>query len=394
MKKSLLKKIFNKLSPKKYFITGLNSGYKNLQYRALLYYKTAPLLDKSIVSSYSHTNLWEITEIVSILNHFGFVVDVIDRGAKNFIPEDKYDLFIGLTSGGSGRFFGKYARAMPHSVKIALATTTEPSVANDRGYARYHEFKERTGIDAPPMRVFDIGFREFLSYIDYIFCYGQKGAFSFNSYKKYKKPIYTIMPGTSPHINFNPKWLKSRKRNRFVCFAGNGFIYKGVDLLVEAFIKMPDCYLTICGPDSEKAFFKAYDKIIKTRPNITYEGFIKVGGARFQELCSACSFVILHSASEGCCTSVATMMRAGLVPIVNPETGIDVGNFGFLMTDADNKIQDIINTVQEAARISYNEYSSRVYKTLKTSILYTQSSFTEHFTKALLDVMEKEERFH
>ena len=395
MIKKILRKIKNLILPPNYFIKGLNSGYNNLKYKALLYYKTESLSNKRSIKSYTHTNLWEVTEIVSILNRFGFEVDVVDRMLTNFMPEDKYDLFIGLSAGNSGKFFGKYAKALSKAVKIAYVLGPEPRFSDECVIARYDEFKERTGIDAPPMRTYtSINFDEFANLANYIFCFGEDGVFSFNSYKKYNKPIYSIMPGTSPDINFNPAWLKTRNRKHFLCFAGGGFICKGVDLIVEAFQKMPEYKITICGPDNEKAFFDAYGKTLQNNPNINFEGFVKVGGNRFQKLCEECSFVIFHSSSEGCCTSVATGIRAGLVPIVSQGTSINVGDFGFLMTDEENKIENIVDTVKKVVTMSDEEYVNRVYRTLENSIIYSQSSFTKTFTTALLKVMKSEKRFN
>ena len=47
----------------------------------------------------------------------------------------------------------------------------------------------------------------------------------------------------------------------FLCFAGNGFICKGVDVLIEAFLQTPDLNLSICGPNTEKAFLRPMKKI-------------------------------------------------------------------------------------------------------------------------------------
>lgn len=379
----------------KTFITGIDSDYKDLPYRALLYYKTEPFTDKKKMCSYSHTNLWEIVEMVAIMNHFGFVVDVIDRSAENFSPENIYDLYIGLGSGNSGKYFAEYAKKIPNAIKILYATGADPILRHGLSLHVYESFRTRTGIYASPMRLFDkADFKEFIKFTDYIFCMGEENVFSYRSYKKYDKPMFSIVPGTSPNIRFSPTWLKSRKRNNFLCFAGNGFIHKGVDVIVEAFFHMPECNLTICGPDSEKVFFDAYGKKIIESPNIQYEGFVTVDEGKFEEICSECSFTILYSSSEGAATSVATAIRAGLVPIVNPETGININEFGFLMTNKQDRIGDIITTVRKVSEMGDEEYSQRVYAALLASLNYTQSAFNISFTKALLSVMKNEPRFH
>ncbi|MCG7854044.1 MAG: glycosyltransferase [Methanosarcinaceae archaeon] len=267
---------------------------------------------------YAHPNIWELLEMIRLLNLFGFVVDVIDRSVDDFVPKDIYDLFIGLGSGGSGKYYMKYASLLKRAIKVLYATGADPILSNKLALEQYNRFYERTGIKAPPMRMRDIDFKKFIFLSDYIFCIGEENSFSFSSYKKYNKQIHPIFPSSNPHIKFSLEWLATRRPNRFYCRAGNGFIYKGVDLLVEAFRQTPHLELYISGPDSEPAFFEAYKAVINKAPNISYEGFISM--EQFNELCGSCSYSLSASASEGCSTSVTTSMRAGLVPIINYET--------------------------------------------------------------------------
>jgi hypothetical protein len=150
---------------------------------------------------------------------------------------------------------------------------------------------------------------------------------------------------------------------------------------------MPGYELRICGPASEPAFFEVYGQRIKESNNISYEGFVMVGSDKFHDLCSSCSYVILNAASEACATSVVTCQRAGLVPIVTPECGIDVNGFGFLMNGKDNRIDDIIQVAETANMLSKEDYRNRVYNSLISSQKYTQASFTRLFSQAILEIM-------
>ena len=391
LQKTKLKK--PKKKRKEVFITGLNSGLKNLPHRALLYFKTDPFVCPDLVNKYKHPNVWEVTEIVAILNRFGFEVDLIDRSADDFLPDDVYELFVGLGSGGSGRHFGKYAKRLPRAVKILYATARNPLHGDQLTKERYQRFAERTKIQATPMRLrSEINIDEFARCSDYIFCYGEKSSFSYQSYERYGKPMFSIMQGISPKVRFSPAWLNTRKRNRFICFSGDGFIWKGVDLVVEAFLKVPECDLVICGPDSDKAFFDAYGKAIAESPNIRYEGFLDVGGERFEELCAQCSFVIFCGFSEGCATSVTTMLGAGMVPVLSAGTGVNVGEFGFSIVGEEDSIMidDMVKTVRNVSTMDHDEYVWRVLRTLEDSSKYTQASLTQSFSKALLSVMREQ----
>jgi glycosyltransferase involved in cell wall biosynthesis len=386
----LLKRIYNRILRHKYrFVRGLDGGNEGLKKRCLLYYKTDPFFNRKAVEKYGHTNLWEILEIVRLLNEHRFVVDVIDRTANDFLPEDIYDFFIGLGAGNSGKYFAKYAKVLKKATKVLYAAGPEPNLSNKLVKERYDQFRERTGIDAPYMRIItEVDFDKFSGLTDYIFCIGEPGTFSFESYKKHNRPCYSILPGTSPDIRFSEDWIPERDRKSFLCFAGDGFICKGVDLLVEAFEQMPDMKLYICGPDSEPAFFRAYGDLINRSNNIFYEGFVGVGSTKFHDLCSKCSFVILNSSSEGCATSVVTCLRAGLVPIVNHETSVNTGDFGFLMEDKTNIIEDIKMWVKHASNLDDQEYRRRVDGTVQESLKYTQASFTESFNNALENIIK------
>jgi len=362
--------------------------------KAALYYKTEPFFVN--VDNYTHTNNWEILQSIKILNHKGFSVDLIDRRNSNWKPESKYDIFLGLGVGNSGRNFAKHAIISGAPRKILLAMGPQPDTSNKRTLKRYEMFKERTGYSAPPMRtVEDVVGEKFLDIIeatDFIFAIGEEGTPSYNSFLKYDKPVLNFLPSTSSSVKFDNTYLQTRKNNSFLCFAGNGFICKGVDLVVEAFLRTPEKELHICGPSSEKSFFNYYGSKISKSPNIKYHGFIKPGGDIFNKLAATCSYVIFHSSSEGCCTSVATSIKAGIVPIINSWTGILVENEinGFTLNEKGDIISDIIDTCEAASNITTEKYNTLVNGVIKKSKLFSQESFTQSYSKALDIVLQKQ----
>ena len=58
----------------------------------------------------------------------------------------------------------------------------------------------------------------------------------------------------------------------------------------------------------EAALYTAYRDIIEGSSNISFYGFIDVNGEVYKELCEICSFTLLHSAAEGCCTAIINNM--------------------------------------------------------------------------------------
>lgn len=368
-------------------------GSKGSSRKALLYYKNESLVFPWLARSYSHTNLWEIREIVRILNRKGFLVDLVDRDAEQFIPEDEYELFIGLGAGLSGKFFAKYAKRLPSATKILLAAGPEPRVSNQLVREQYDRFNNRKKTAVPAMRLTEgLDFETFAALTDYFLVIGEQHTFCPQTYKVLGKPVLTYLPSSSPKIRFDPEWIKKRDRKSFLCFAGNGFICKGVDILVDAFVNMPDATLHICGPDTEKNFFDVMGDAIKKSGNIHYEGFVDVGGEKFNWLTSKCSYVIFASSSEGCATSVTTVFRAGLVPILTPETSIDVGTFGYLIDGSkDDLILTTIERCKEAMDLNDASYTSKVWSVLKDSLKYTQGSFSKTIETALITVLEEKD---
>ena len=371
------------------FVQGLTGGFGRSTQRALLYYKTDPFLYPDALADYEHTNLWEIVEIVRILNTFGFVVDVIDRNADNFLPENKYDLFLGLGAGRSGKYFAKYAGVLPRAIKVLLAAGPEPTLSNRLVQEHYDRFNARHGTNVPAMRLTEgIDFPAFVELTDYFLCIGEDDQFCPSTYKHLGRPVLTFLPAVSPRVRFSGDMARTRSRKKFLCFAGDGFICKGVDQLVEAFTEMPDLDLHLCGPDSEPGFFDVLGAQIRQSQNIWYEGFVKVGSATFEKLLQECSFVLFASSSEGCATSVATVMKGGMVPILSKEVGIHIGEFGFRLEGERDKLTGTIQAVcRRASLISNAEYRNRVYDTLKDSLKYTQASFTQTFSRAILQIV-------
>jgi hypothetical protein len=359
---------------------------------AALYYKTESL--RIDVSQYTHVNNWMVVEIIRLLTSQGYLVDLIDRTCHDWAPKKTYDLFLGLGVGSSGKNFANYADISGAPKKVLLAMGPQPDISNKLVLERYEMFHKRTGQYAPPMRTVDAvtgeNFIRIIKSTDFIFNAGEQNSPAYNSFVKYGKPVINIYPPSSPSVVFDSDWLHSRDINSFLCFSGNGFICKGVDLVVESFLKNPEKRLHICGPSSEAAFFNYYGELIKNSSNIKYHGFIIPGGKKFNELAAECSFVVFHSAAESCATSVTTCMRAGLVPIINKWTSIIVEKGCVEISEDGDLIQNITNMINMAATMDREDYQQKVNSILEKSKVFSEKSFTESFTKAISYVVQDE----
>jgi len=366
-----------------------DGGFKGLSRKALLYYKTDVFWRPALVNEHKHNNNWEVLEIVKVLNKLGFCVDIVDRTHQSFIPKDEYDLFIANASGNSGKRYGEYAAALPSAFKVIYAVGPDPTLSNKLVKERYDKFNERMNCRADYQRIIDTDFDSFTENTDAIFCFGEPGQFSFKSYERYNLPIYPIMPSAPEGIGFSPEWLKTRSPKKFICIAGSGLICKGVDLIIEAFLDMPEYEVHICGPDDEPQLIKAYGTKIKKANNIHLHGFIDMCGEKLRQISSECSYVLFHSAAEGIATSVTNCLQAGLVPIINYETGFDTEGFGILINSSDERVQNIGSAVDRAAKLDSETYSEFVYGALEKSAQFSRAGFTASFSKAVIQIMSR-----
>ncbi len=380
----MIKKILQKLLRRQFIKDYTKNCVQSCKGHALLYYKTDPLIIKSLAKDYTHTNYWEVVEMVRIFNKLGYSVDIIDRTADptKLDIADKYDIFLGIGAGDSGRFFGDIAAKVSSALKIFYAMGPEPVLSNELIKKRYHYFHERhQGLNLEMRRMItkvDMG--RSMKYTDVIFINGNE--FTRNSYQKLGKDIYRVFSSSHPGLKTSYEDFNNKSQKKFLYFGGNGNIVKGLDLAIEVFEKLPELELYICAPDYEEEFNKIYSPIIKRARNIHFLGFIKVGGKLFNRVTAECGYVILPSCSEGCATSVTTCMRRGLVPIITRETGLDVGDFGYLIKDV--KTDALRKQIIEISNEPKIEFIARGARTYAESSKYTQENFSKSFKESLL----------
>lgn len=365
-------------------IRDLNYTNKSLKKKALILYKTDPFI--LFKSDYiKHTNNWEIIELVKILNNLNFLVDVVDRNANDLYFEDKYDLFIGNAAGPSGKNYGLIASQLNKATKIIMANSPEPYISDKATIERYKKFSEKNNVPFKPLRVRgkDFPFKNFVKKSDYILVCGDLDQYAAKSYNKFNKKIINYYPSTKPLRKKNLNLTNKSKKN-FLCFAGDGLIAKGVDIVVEAFLKNPNLNVYICGPN-EELLIKGIGQKIKKSSNIFLEGFVTIGSKHYYNLIEKCTFTVLPSASEGCVTSVATVMRDGLIPIVTKECSIQTKNHGILLMNKnyDDLLIELEKIIIKASEMSNNEINFMRNKTLIESEKYTQKSFTNSMTESI-----------
>lgn len=358
--------------------------------RALLLFKTQSIVSKAYANDFSHTNLFEILEMAKGLNELGYLVDVIDRENKSFTPKKQYDLFLGIAAGDSGDQFLKIANTQKKAIKIPICLGLEPEIKNKKLDERYLSLQKRKKLinisESEKMRkVRNVNFNDVAKISNALLVIGKKQSYTYNSYLKFKKPIFEYSPAIYKKENVT---TNNFYNNKFVCFAGNGFIMKGVDLAVEAFLKMPNLDLEIYGPKSDILFNKLYENTIKNSTNITYKGFVNVNTKEFDKMCNSNSFVVLMGSCEGMATSVLTCMMNGLLPIVTTETSVDVQDFGYELSEntPENLIDELIATCIEVSKISNEKFLEKKNKMTNSLRKYNKENFRENFKNTIQNI--------
>lgn len=355
---------------------------------ALVLFKTFPVFINSRKKN-THQNNDEIILLIKSLNLNGYKVDLVDREYHGVIPEKHYDIFIGLAAGNSGFLFNKIAEKLTKTIIIPLCLGPNPLTSNRLINSRYNFFYKRNKLigsligNIPQMRLITkIDFDKTLKLSDLLLVIGTKHTFSNETYLEFEKPLFNYIPLIKKRrFKLDPR----KNLNNFICFAGNGFIVKGVDLVVDVFLDLPHLNLEIYGPASDSLFLEYYSEKIKNSKNIKYKGFIDIESKEFEIACNSNSFQIFLSCSEGMATSVLTCVRYGIVPIITYETSIDVDKFGYIIKEDDPQkiIAKAKEYVQTASKMDIKEFQWRRLKTIEYGKRFSKKKYIENMNKLL-----------
>ena len=368
---------------------------KRLYYLVLKRDETQPLTKRAVLSyivhSFSiprddprflhHINIWRAKEIVRILNQLSYIVDVVDCKDTGFVPRKKYDLFIGH----GGINFEKIVQRLPDStVKIYFSTGCYWKFHNEQELARFAALSERRGIDLPPDRLIKNSEDRALFDADGIIGIGN--SFTRRTYVNFSHVI--ILNNTvlyDDHYEQSEKNFEKGRKN-FLYFAGSGCVHKGLDLLLEAFCGLEE-HLWICSHVDQR-FAEVYSDELYSHSNIHLIGLIQPRSPQFYDLMDTCNYAILPSCSEGGSQSMVECMNQGLIPVVSPACGLEVGNYGVMLDLC--AIEEIRKVVQELSTYSADrccEISLRARKAAVTN--FSESEFSRSMKEAIESIVER-----
>jgi hypothetical protein len=357
-----------------------SAGYHNPPKKALLSYLVVHLLpakENRDTSTFSNAGIAQY--IPRALNELGYSVDIINFNNQNFVPDKKYDLFIGH---GGFNFETVSKKLDPSCIQIYFSTGTYWKEWNRVEKERIEAFRKRRGITLPPDRIINND-EEFANVnADGIICLGNDHAKQ--TYARFPVVINVnnaVYPDeyTPSHKNFD------QGRKNFLFFNGGGNVHKGLDLMLEAFTQT-DLHLYV-RQDIEPAFFTAYKKELTEYPNIHLVPYQKKPSKEFFSLMDTCNFVISPTCAEGQPGSVIECMAHGLIPILSKEANIDTGDFGITLRE--NTVDEILSVVTEISQKPVDWYKSKSALTIEeVKNYYSPEQFLDSMKDAIGTVVE------
>jgi glycosyltransferase involved in cell wall biosynthesis len=371
--KEVLKKHLNNNRTK---MISLESEKPSRGYVLFSYVIDAFLSEADQPASYSHPAYWESLQMAKTFLQFGYHVDVISAiDAADFTPQRSYEFFVGHRY----NFVRIAERLNKDCVKVLHCDLAHPLFHNAANCSRMLALQQRKGITLPLVK-FDWP-TQAIEHADCATVLGNQ--FTISTYTYADKPIYRI-PISAPFVYSWPERKDFEAcRRQFLWFGSDGFVHKGLDLVLDAFAEMPDYHLTVCGPigqEIEKDFEKAFYKELYQTANIRTLGWLDVGSPEFAKIAADCVGLIYPSCSEGQSGGVVTCMHAGLIPILSYESGVDVDDFGFLLEGS--SIENIRDSIRMVASLPAQELKKRARRAWEFARAnHTREKFTEQYRK-------------
>lgn len=342
---------------KEYLRNYFKSDFKK---RALLSYTTLPFKQESKI----HTNFFEAKSIAEILDELGYVVDIINSDYTGDLNYEIYDLLI-----GSGNAFENYFfRPRKQLQTICYCTGLHPHFQNDATLKRLKAFyTEKKLWIGQSCRYVSKSWTHQINLSDHLLVLGNNTAKE--SFIRYNNnihllptPFYNTIPSEEIH-----EFVKNRDNN-FLWIGGSGLIHKGLDLVLDFFLRNTHLNLWILGNIQQEAdFYSFYKGHINSSKNIEELGFVDVESDDFKTVLSKCTFVIVPSASEGGSPALVTAVgNAGLIPIHNKESSVD---FKHSIQIKELSLEGIKRSIDLATNLTNDE----VYKMRLENYLFTNS---------------------
>ena len=325
----------------------------------------------------SHSGYRESIEILNLLLELGYVVDYFDMKAPPKIDWNKYRLVIDAGNNLEN------CKVVNGQKKIYYSTSCHWRLFYNNAYNHTDSFFRRHKQLLYPDREMKTNYSDEAA--DIITCFG--GSYQAESFGANKHKVRQLNISTTyiPPLAFKKT---IGQKNKFMWYAGYGPFHKGLDLVVEAFIKMPEKELHVFGNiELNKKLYAWFKDVMTRNSNIHYHGWLTPDNAKFQQFVKECDAIVYASSSEGGSGATIQCMQFGLIPIINKSTAIDLSNNTFNITGKtpEEEIDSIIERVKvfsDAPPTELQSYSEQLSK------YYCENHTVEMFKGTLRKVIE------
>ncbi|MCX6844373.1 MAG: glycosyltransferase [candidate division WOR-3 bacterium] len=332
----------------------------------------------------SHTMHWESAEIARQLIALGFVVDyVYDRRGDVIDSVSKYDVIVDEWTN-----LPSWAEQNPSARKLFYATGAHWIYHNRSELTRHAWLFQRRGVQIPTFRQVPplLG----CGYCDLATSFGN--SFGRSTYGPFAHKVRKLwISATDDHVDLPAKnWDGARRQ--FLYLGSTGWVHRGLDLVLEAFLAMPELMLTAVGSglDANAEIHRVYGDVIRHAPNISLRGHMNVRSPEFYELASQCNGVVYPSASEGCSGAIVQCLHHGLIPIVTPIVGLEVHDtWPALQGESDDRlIEELRTKCRELAHKPESELEDlRRYFWEYARRNHTRQSYSRSLSRVLAELL-------
>lgn len=328
-----------------------------------------------------HTMYWECREIARLFAEKGYAVDAVSAENTAFIPKKPYAYCLDVEHGLS-----RLSKHLPaNCIKLFRILNPHWKAYNDAEQIRLDRLEARRSVRLKPRRMRKPSQNAELA--DFLEGFGNRAVFG--TFSRFNKPIFFVPISAVIEFDFPENKDFAAASKHFMWIGGGGAVLKGLDLCLEAFARMPNLHLHVCGPIyGEKDFTDEYKKELEDTPNIHVYGRIDVGGTQFAELIRKCGAVIYPSGGEGTSGAIIQAMHAGLVPIITHITGIQE-NAGYIQLEDDPTPESVARAAQDFAALPpdvIRDLSKRIWEYARKT--YTREEFSKAYRRFIEEVLK------
>ncbi|MFZ4115971.1 MAG: glycosyltransferase [Chthoniobacterales bacterium] len=321
------------------------------QGNVLISYITWPFQEGyNVPRARGHTNAFEVVAMATAYQELGYCVDVINYDQHDYHPSLDYSVAIDL----HGQLEGWNAFLPKKCHRILHATGPHWLLWNYSELKRLSALRDRKGAVLLPQR--QVAPSHSASLADQIVVLGND--YTAGSFQFADKPLTRVPLSSAYEFSYPQERDFSLAKKNFLWVGSYGMVHKGLDLVLDAFARMPELSLTVCGrPEKEEDFFRLYEKELLHTPNINFHGWIDMASEAFTQIAKTHAGIIYPSSAEGGAGSVIHSMHAGMVPICTEEASVDLGNFGISIKDG--SVEAVMEAALQFASFSDSEIAER-----------------------------------